>query len=212
MATQHELEQAYGVILDHLRGNSSDEVEVQNFQGSEARVAKALQEMCWTSKAIRDRLEEVLAAKSEFPVSRRSGNKPGAVTQGPIHFSSLCPHHLLPFSGVVYLSYLPSAHVLGLSKLERTVETLSKRPVLQEQLTSDIADCLYKSTAGNRWPSIISEGSAVQLAATHSCMKCRGVQSSALTSTVELRGAFWEPHMEEKFYAAVTSIKTSGLL
>ena len=56
MATQHELEQAYGVILDHLRDNSSDEVEVQNFQGSEARVAKALKEMCWTSKAIRDRL------------------------------------------------------------------------------------------------------------------------------------------------------------
>ena len=46
MATQHELEQAYGVILDHLRDNSSDEVEVQNFQGSEARVAKALKEMC----------------------------------------------------------------------------------------------------------------------------------------------------------------------
>lgn len=178
MATQSELEQAYGVILDHLRGNTTDHVEKENFKGSESRVAKALQEMCWGSDRIHDRLVEVLAAKSEFPVSRRSGNKPGAVTQGPIHFSSLCPHHLLPFSGVVYLSYLPSEHVLGLSKLERTVETLSKRPVLQEQLTADIADCLYKS--GNaRWPSIVSEGSAVQLAATHSCMKCRGVPSSS---------------------------------
>lgn len=211
MATQQELEQAYGVILDHLRGNTTDDVESANFDGSEERVARALDEMCWSSERISSRLSEVLAAKSEFPVSRRSGNKPGAVTQGPIHFSSLCPHHLLPFSGVVYLSYLPSEHVLGLSKLERTVETLSKRPVLQEQLTSDIADCLYHSDTA-RWPSIVSMGSAVQLAATHSCMKCRGVQSSALTSTVELRGAFWDTDMEAKFYAAVSSIKTSGLL
>src|SRR5262245_39682315 len=61
-----------------------------------------------------------------------------------ISFNSMCEHHLLPFTGVAHVGYLPKGKVVGLSKLARVVEEISKRPQVQERMTHDIADLMHK--------------------------------------------------------------------
>ena len=100
-----------------------------------------------------------------------------------IDFYSLCEHHLLPFYGKAHVAYLPQDKVVGLSKLARTVDTFARRPQLQEQLTTQIADALMQHLG--------ARGALVVIEAEHLCMKIRGVQkanASMLTSAV--RGVF----------------------
>ena len=85
-----------------------------------------------------------------------------------IPFHSMCEHHLLPFHGKVHIGYVASGRVVGISKLARLVETLSRKPQLQERLTSQIADELMK----NLKPS----GAGVVIEAEHLCMTMRGIR------------------------------------
>lgn len=200
---------AYKVIVDHLKSQTTNKALLANFEGTELRCAKALLETCTSDERIVERLSDII--KTTFPVEHKEQNAGGMITQGPISIDSTCPHHLYPVRYVCYVSYLPqNGQVLGLSKLSRISKILGRRPVLHEQLTSDIADVLYtdEDNPGD-FPSISSGGSAVMLVGLHSCMSCRGIHEDALTSVVELRGAYWEPGFEEKFYNAVESIKTA---
>ncbi|HOA53914.1 MAG TPA: GTP cyclohydrolase I, partial [Thermogutta sp.] len=61
-----------------------------------------------------------------------------------ISFESICEHHLLPFMGKAHIAYLPDGKVVGLSKLARVVEDISRRPQVQERMTEDIADLLME--------------------------------------------------------------------
>ena len=100
-----------------------------------------------------------------------------------IPFTSMCEHHLLPFSGVAHVAYLPSGQVTGLSKLARVVEEVARRPQVQERMTQQIADLIekYLSTAGV----------AVVVSAEHSCMSIRGIRKpGSRTVTSALRGHF----------------------
>ncbi|MCC6239458.1 MAG: GTP cyclohydrolase I FolE [Phycisphaerales bacterium] len=104
-----------------------------------------------------------------------------------ITFHSLCEHHLLPFTGVAHVAYLPDGRVVGLSKLARLVEGFARRPQLQERLTGQIADALMEE--------LQPQGVAVVIKATHNCMTIRGIckpGSSMVTSA--LRGVFRENH------------------
>jgi GTP cyclohydrolase I len=65
-----------------------------------------------------------------------------------INFTSFCAHHILPFSGTASVAYLPTTHIVGLSKIPRTVRKFASRPQLQEYLTSQIAD--YLTSVGAR--------------------------------------------------------------
>jgi GTP cyclohydrolase IA len=87
-----------------------------------------------------------------------------------IEFSSLCEHHLLPFSGTVDIGYLPGkvGKVVGLSKLPRLVECFAKRLQIQERMTRQIAEAIETHLS--------AEGVAVIISAYHSCMGCRGVR------------------------------------
>jgi len=99
-----------------------------------------------------------------------------------IAFASLCEHHLLPFTGVAHVAYLPGERIIGLSKLPRLVESRSRRLQVQERLTVEIADRLEDLLA--------PRGVGVVLEATHACMALRGVrQPGAVTTTSALRGA-----------------------
>ena len=98
-----------------------------------------------------------------------------------VAFHSLCEHHLLPFRGVAHVGYLPGERILGLSKLARVVEMLSRRLQVQERLTAQVADWLEQRLA--------PKGVGVVLEAEHLCMSVRGVQATgALTVTSALRG------------------------
>src|SRR5687767_11956050 len=65
-----------------------------------------------------------------------------------ISFNSMCEHHLLPFMGVAHIGYLPAGKVVGLSKLARVVEVVSRRPQVQERMTETIADLLVDELDG----------------------------------------------------------------
>jgi GTP cyclohydrolase IA len=100
-----------------------------------------------------------------------------------ISFNSMCEHHLLPFTGVAHVGYLPSGKVAGLSKLARVVEDISRRPQVQERMTHQIADLL----AGE----LEAKGVIVVLEATHTCMTIRGIKKpGSLMITSAVRGLF----------------------
>lgn len=98
-----------------------------------------------------------------------------------IQFTSMCEHHLLPFSGVAHVGYIPNGRVTGLSKLARVVEEVARRPQVQERMTQTIADMIETELS--------TIGCAVIVQAEHSCMAIRGIRkqgSSTITSA--LRG------------------------
>jgi len=102
-----------------------------------------------------------------------------------IEFTSFCAHHLLGFSGTASIAYIPSTHIVGLSKVARTVRKFASRPQLQENMTSQIADYLMKYIPGVK-------GVMVKIKATHSCMTIRGAQMRGLTESSAIRGIFKE--------------------
>lgn len=100
-----------------------------------------------------------------------------------IKFQSMCEHHMLPFSGKAHIAYLPNGKIVGLSKLARVVECLSRRPQVQERLTEDLADLLVKS--------LKARGVGVVIEASHSCMTIRGVRKpDSICTTSAMRGGF----------------------
>jgi len=100
-----------------------------------------------------------------------------------IPFTSMCEHHLLPFTGVAHIAYIPNGKVVGLSKLARVVEEVSKRPQVQERMNQTIADLMDNE--------LKCTGAAVFLQAEHSCMCIRGVKKQGCTTiTSVLRGVF----------------------
>jgi GTP cyclohydrolase I len=92
----------------------------------------------------------------------------GPVLAKDIRFASVCVHHLLPFSGLAHVAYLPAARLAGLSKLGRVVDALSRRLQIQEHLTGNIAATLETALA----PRAV----LVVLDAEHTCMTLRGVR------------------------------------
>ena len=100
-----------------------------------------------------------------------------------IPFYSICEHHLMPFIGVAHIAYLPSGKVLGISKLARIVDSFARRLQTQERLAYQIADFLMTN--------LKSQGVAVVLEASHSCMTIRGIKKPGSTMvTSALRGIF----------------------
>ena len=143
--------------------------------GTPERVAEMYAELFGGMK--RDPGEEL---KVGFEIGHRE-----MVVLRDIPFYSMCEHHLLPFYGVAHIGYIPSeeGRIVGISKLARVVEIISKRPQLQERMTTGIADTIMDA--------INPEGVAVVLQAEHLCMIMRGIKkpgSNVITSAI--RGIF----------------------
>ncbi|MCS4487674.1 GTP cyclohydrolase I FolE [Streptococcus sciuri] len=122
--------------------------------------------------------------KSEFTAVFNEGNGEAVIVRN-IPFYSMCEHHLVPFYGKVHIAYLPNSdgQVTGLSKLARCVEVVSKRPQVQERLTTEIADGIEQA--------LKPQGVYVFVEAEHMCMTMRGIKKpGSKTITTTSRGCY----------------------
>lgn len=111
---------------------------------------------------------------------------------------SVCEHHMLPFTGVAHVGYLPGEdRIIGLSKLARIVEHFASRPQVQERLTKQIADWLQQH--------LDPRGVGVVIEAEHTCMTLRGAQAAGSTTTTStLLGALREDARSRAEFLALT--------
>ena len=116
-----------------------------------------------------------------------------------IPFTSVCEHHLLPFTGIAAVGYLPGTRILGLSKLARVVELFARRPQVQERMTKQIATWLDEQ--------LQPRGVGVVLEASHSCMTLRGVRARGSTTvTSAMLGRLRDdPRTRSEFLVLVNS-------
>ena len=118
-----------------------------------------------------------------------------------IPFASLCRHHLLPFTGVAHVGYLPGDRILGLSKLARVVELFARDLQTQERLTEQVAGWLEEH--------LEPLGAGVVVDAEHLCMTVRGVKAPGVrTVTSALRGRVRDdPRTRAEFLALATTMR-----
>jgi len=162
-----DLDRAAGAVADLLDALGVDR-SADGLEETPARVAKALAEMLSpepfnvTTFANEEGYDELVVARA-------------------IPFASLCEHHLLPFSGLAYVGYLPEERLVGLSKLARVVDHFSRRLQVQERLTAQVANYLQET--------LRPKGVGVVLEAEHLCMSLRGARSGgSRTVTSALKG------------------------
>ena len=125
--------------------------------------------------------DPLVALGETFPAEHNE-----AVILKDIELVSICEHHLLPFTGVAHVAYLPSDRVAGLGRLANVIEILASRPQLQENLTAQVADALEEG--------LNAEGVLVVIEARHQCVASRGArQPEVNTITMASRGKFSDP-------------------
>ncbi|MEW5758800.1 MAG: GTP cyclohydrolase I FolE [Candidatus Omnitrophota bacterium] len=141
-----------------------------------------------TPRRVSEMYEEVFSGINEDPqraleVTLDQKHEEIVLLKG-VPLFSICEHHLLPFIGKAHLAYIPKAgRVTGLSKLIRVIEIYSKRPQVQERLTTQIADTIMKK--------LKPLGVLVVIEAEHLCMSLRGVKKPGIiTTTSAVRGVF----------------------
>ncbi len=112
-----------------------------------------------------------------------------------IPVQSLCEHHLLPFTGVAHIGYLPGERILGLSKLARVLDLFARDLQVQERLTQQVADWLQEN--------LNPRGVGVVVEAEHLCMSLRGVRArGSRTTTSALHGVLREDaRTRQEFFA-----------
>lgn len=192
--------QAAELILTGLAVDCGIDVEGdENFRDTPNRYARMMMELFGAQKNFNAKVDEILG--TSFP-----GTYSNMVIIKDIAIQSLCPHHLATVSGKATVAYLPAkgGQVLGLSKISRLTKLVAARPALQEQVTEDIANLLYKKLAGCR-------GSAVHITAKHNCVGTRGVcDTQSVTVTSTQLGIFRNPREQARaeFLAALSHTGT----
>ncbi len=146
-----------------------------------------------TPRRIADMYEEIFVGLQQDPAEHLEvlfveENHDELVLVKDIPFYSVCEHHFVPFYGKAHVAYIPDGgRLTGLSKLARVVETVAKRPQLQERITATVADLLEQK--------LMPKGVMVVIEAEHLCMTMRGVKKAgAITVTKAERGIFISDH------------------
>jgi len=168
--------------FDHARAEAAvrelliaigEDPEREGLHDTPARVARAYAEL---TDGLRQTAEDVLT--TTFDIGHDE-----MVLVRDIELWSMCEHHLVPFTGVAHVGYIPaeSGKITGLSKLARLVDVYAKRPQVQERLTTQVADSLMSL--------LDARGVIVVIEAEHLCMTMRGVRKAgARTITSAVRG------------------------
>lgn len=142
-----------------------------------------------TPRRVADMYQELLGGLSKDPgehlrVSFEAGHDEMVLVRD-ISFTSLCEHHLVPFTGVAHVAYLPGpeGRITGLSKMARLVEGFARRLQVQERMTTEIVEAIERE--------MTPRGSMVVIEAEHSCMSMRGIKKPGSTTvTSAVRGVF----------------------
>lgn len=167
---------AYQMILQAYELMGYKISEDDNFTDTAERAAKAAQDLVRPVSEVNAELDDLVS--KTFPARYDQM----VISKHNICFG-LCPHHLLPVVYRVSLAYLPRERVIGISKLSRLIRLMARRPVLQEELTHELAQLLFKRLDSN--------GSAVYCEGLHMCMAARGVEAhEARLVTSAVRGVF----------------------
>ena len=181
-----DLDKVCQELVSLLEGQCGDWEGTQQLQGTASRLGRMYNEFCWTKEKIESELSYHF--KALYPHTFNE-----MLVNGPITVWTLCPHHLLPCEFKVVIGYVPEGQVLGLSKFARISEVLARRPVMQEQYSSDLAGSLQNN--------LKPKGIAVYVTGTHGCMVCRGVKQSSKVVTSVIRGCFEEATTRAEFFA-----------
>lgn len=146
---------------------------------------------------------ELLAGYNQSPEDLMKTFKDGCcdelvIVKG-IDFVSLCEHHLLPFTGVAHVGYLPNERIIGLSKIPRLVDVFARRLQVQERLTTQITNALMEH--------LKPRGAGCVVEATHFCLSCRGAKKqNAVMVTSSLTGVIREdPKTRKEFFDLIKS-------
>ncbi len=168
MIDHQAIQQAVRTILTAV----GEDPDRDGLKATPSRVARMYEEMF---AGLHSRPEDHL--KAVFDESHHE-----VVLVRDIDFQSMCEHHLLPFHGRAHIAYIPNGRILGISKLGRVLDSFSRRPQVQERLTSQVADFLAEG--------LDAKGVAVVVEATHTCMTMRGVRKpDSRVVTSALRGS-----------------------
>jgi GTP cyclohydrolase I len=125
----------------------------------------------------------------------------GLVVLSPIAFHSMCPHHLLPYSGEIHLGYVPNGEVVGLSRLVRLVDALAHRLILQEHLGTQLADALTRHLG--------AQGAGVIVQAHQGCIHLRGPRRNPQVTTHAWSGVLGEDTILRREFLQAT--KQAGI-
>ncbi|MGA4506375.1 GTP cyclohydrolase I FolE [Propionibacteriaceae bacterium G1746] len=164
----------------------------EGLNGTPERVARAYEEIF---SGMRQDPSEILS--TTFDIAHDE-----MVIVRDIELWSMCEHHLLPFTGVAHIAYIPDdeGRVTGLSKLARLVDLYAKRPQVQERLTTQIADALMVH--------LQVRGCLVVVEAEHQCMTMRGVRKpGSRTTTSAVRGSVRNAETRSEALALINSTR-----
>ncbi len=192
-------------IFDHVNERSADKFLLDLHGVLEAYGAKVDPE---TPRRMMDAMAELANGYRQDPAEHLKlfpvAEDPGIVVVRQMPFASLCEHHVLPFTGLADIVYLPQRaagplsygecgelgsdldgpfQIIGLSKLPRILHVFARRLQTQERIGQQVADFLMGSKLRPR-------GVMVRLRANHTCMSLRGVRSPGETVTSCVRGVF----------------------
>lgn len=178
------LYEACNTLVEELKQTYHGWPGGRQFAGTANRLVRMYTDFCWSPQQISEEVEKQLKAFT--------AGYDEMLVNGPIRVHTLCPHHLLPCTFNVTIGYVPNGRVLGLSKFTRIARAMGKKPVMQEEYSSELATLLYER--------LEAKGVGVFVVGTHGCMTSRGVCSDSVVTTSNIKGVFeTEPSTKAEF-------------
>jgi GTP cyclohydrolase I len=130
----------------------------------------------------------------QFPVSKRSDRELVVITK--LHFRSMCPHHLLPYSGLAHIAYVPGKSVIGFGRIGALLDVYAHRLVLQEELARNVATALMTF--------LKTQGAACVIEAEQTCLRLRGgEQHQAVTHTEAYEGVLKDTALRAELWSRI---------